>query len=314
MMRNILKRHYLLALILVTVLIFSGCAKGDSPSAESTEGIEITDMTGQKIVLEEPADRIVGLTASDCEILYALNAGDTLVGRGEYCDFPEQILDVKAVKSGSDTNVEQIIALQPQLVIMGNMDQTQQQIDAIKNAGIQVLITDPQKIEDIYVAIEIIGKAVGKNDEAKGLIAEMQSTFDQITPIDSAEGKKTVYFEVSPLEYGLWAAGTNTFMDEIAKMAGLENAFSDFSGWGQVSQEQVFERDPDYIVAVPMSYGSELGHKQEIMNRKGWQNLKAVKNDAVYIADADEITRPGPRIANAAKDFYSFVCGGLSEK
>ncbi len=308
-MRNFLKRHYILALILATVLIFSGCAKGNSPSAESAEGIEITDMTGQKIVLEKPADRIVGLTASDCEILYALNAGDALVGRGEYCDFPEQILDVRAVKSGSDTNVEQIIALQPQLVIMGNMDQTQQQIDAIKNAGIQVLITDAQKIDDIYVAIEIIGKAVGKNDEAKDLIAEMHGTFDQITPINSAEGKKTVYFEVSPLEYGLWAAGTNTFMDEIAKMAGLENAFSDVSGWGQVSQEQVLERDPDYIVAVPMSYGSELGHKQEIMSRKGWQNLKAVKNDAVYIADSDEITRPGPRIAKAAKDFYSFVCG-----
>lgn len=271
-------------------------------------------MTGQKVVLEKPADRIVGLTASDCEILYALNAGDTLVGRGEYCDFPEQILDVRAVKSGSDTNVEQIIALQPQLVIMGNMDQTQQQIDAIKNAGIQVLITDAQKIEDIYVAIEMIGKAAGKNDEAKDLIAEMRNTFDQITPINSAEGTKTVYFEVSPLEYGLWTAGTNTFMDEIAKMAGLENAFSDVSGWGQVSQEQVFERDPDYIVAVPMSYGSELGHKQEIMSRKGWQNLKAVKNDAVYIADSDEITRPGPRIAKAAKDFYSFICGGQAEQ
>jgi iron complex transport system substrate-binding protein len=304
-----MKRHYVLVLILASVLIFSGCAKENSPSGESTKGIEITDMIGQKLVLEKPADRIVALTAADCEILYALNAGDTLVGRGEYCDFPEQILEVKAVKSGSDTNVEQIIALQPQLVIMGNMDQTQQQIDAIKSAGIQVLTTDAQKIDDIYVAIEIIGKAVGKNDEAKELIAEMKTTFDQIEPINNAEGKKTVYFEVSPLEYGLWAAGTNTFMDEIAKMAGLENAFSDVSGWGEVSQEQVFERDPDYIVAVPMSYGSELGHKQEIMSRKGWQNLKAVKNGAVYIADSDEITRPGPRIAKAAKDFYSFVCG-----
>lgn len=308
-----MKKHYILVLILATVLIFSGCAKENSPSGESTKGIEITDMIGQKLILEKPADRIVALTAADCEILYALNAGDTLVGRGEYCDFPEQILEVKAVKSGSDTNVEQIIALRPQLVIMGNMDQTQQQIDAIKSAGIQVLTTDAQKIEDIYVAIGLIGKAVGKNDEANGLVAEMKNTFDKITPVNSAEGKNTVYFEVSPLEYGLWAAGTNTFMDEIAKMAGLENAFSDVSGWGQVSQEQVLDRDPDYIVAVPMSYGSELGHKKEIMNRKGWQNLKAVKNDAVYIADSDEITRPGPRIAKAAKDFYAFVCDKQSE-
>ena len=294
--------------------MFSGCANGDGPPVESANGIEITDMAGQTIILEKPADRIVALTASDCEILYALDAGDTLVGRGEYCDYPEQILEVKPVKSGSDTNVEQIIALQPQLVIMGNMDQTQQQIDAIKSAGIQVLITDPQKIEDIYVAIEIIGKAVGKNDEARKLIEEMRSTFDQIKPIDGDGGRKTVYFEVSPLEYGLWVAGANTFMDEIAEMTGLENAFSDVSGWGQVSQEQVFERDPDYIVAVPMSYASELDYKQELVNREGWQNLKAVKNDAIYITDSDAITRPGPRIAKAAKDFYSFVYGKQPEQ
>jgi len=312
-MRNFLKRHYIFALILALALMFSGCAKENSPSGESAKGIEITDMTGKTLVLEKPADRIVALTASDCEILYALDAGDTLVGRGEYCDYPEQILEVKAVKSGSDTNVEQIIALQPQLVIMGNMDQTEQQIDAIKSAGIQVLVTDPQKIADIYVAIEIIGKAVGKNDEAEALIAEMKSTFDQITPIDSAGGKKTVYFEVSPLEYGLWVAGANTFMDEIAEMTGLKNAFSDVNGWGQVSQEQVFERDPDYIVAVPMSYASDLDYKQALIGREGWRNLKAVKSDAIYIADADAITRPGPRIAKAAKDFYSFILSAANE-
>lgn len=311
-MKTLLKSNFILVLILLLGLIFSGCAKGNISIEGGTDGIEITDMTGQILFLKEPANRIVALTASDCEILYALNAGDTLVGRGEYCDYPEQILEVKAVKSGSDTNVEQIIALQPQLVIMGNMDQTQQQIDAIKSAGIQVLITDSQKIEDIYVAIEIIGKAVGKNVEAQDLISEMQSTFAQIKPIDSVEGK-TVYFEVSPLEYGLWAAGTSTFMDEIAEMAGLENVFSDVSGWGQVSQEQVFERNPDFIVAVPMSYGSVIGHKQELISREGWQNLNAVKSDSVYIADSDEITRPGPRIAKAAKDFYTFVCGELEQ-
>jgi iron complex transport system substrate-binding protein len=219
-MRKILKRHkpeLIFVLLLALIMTSSGCAGRNDLPAEDGEGIEIIDMIGQKVVLEKPADRIVSLTPADCEILYALNAGDTLVGRGEYCDYPEEILSLKAVQSGNDTNVEQIIALQPQLVIMSNMGQPEQQIDAMKKAGIQVLVTDAQKIEDIYIAVEIIGKATGRDDEAKELIAELKNTFDQIKPVKSSEKVKTVYFEVSPLEYGLWAAGSGTFMDEYSK-------------------------------------------------------------------------------------------------
>ena len=80
------------------------------PSEEASTAVTITDMKGREITLEEPAERIVALTASDCEILYAIGAGDTLVGRGEYCDYPAQVLDIPAVQSGADTNIEHAFA------------------------------------------------------------------------------------------------------------------------------------------------------------------------------------------------------------
>lgn len=300
-------------LILALTVTLGGCGgkeKADAP----TKSTDITDMTGQVIQLDVPVKRIVVLTASDCEILYALGVGDRIVGRGEYCDYPAEALDVTAVQSGSDTNVEQIIALEPQVVFMSNMDQTDEQIKAIKNAGIQVVVSDAQNIEGVYTAIELIGKVVGKETEAADLVAEMKGTFDSIKADKDDSEKKTVYFEVSPLEYGLWTAGTGTFMDEIARMAGLKNIFSDVSGWAEISQEQVIERDPDYIVAIPMSFDGSSGLKQEIMDRKGWENMKAIKNGAIYIANSDEITRPGPRLAKAASALYSFVKGNQEKQ
>ena len=116
-------------------------------------------------------------------------------------------------------------------------------------------------------------------------------------------------FEVSPLEYGLYTAGSGTFMDEIATMVGLTNAFSDVDGWGEISQEQVIERDPDFIVTITMYYGEGPTPVEEIMSRDGWQDITAVKNEAILNADSDELSRPGPRLADAAGILYDFVYG-----
>ena len=92
-------------------------------------------------------------------------------------------------------------------------------------------------------------------------------------------------------------------------MLGLENAFGDVEGWAQISQEQVLARDPDYIVTTAAYYGEGELPVDEIVAREGWQDLKAVKNDAVYNADADMTSRPGPRLLDAAQDLFDFVYG-----
>lgn len=293
----------LVSLFLALVMAFSLTAA----FAEST-AVTVTDMAGREIALDAPATKVVALTASDCEILAALGAEDTLVGRGEYCDYPESVLEVPAVQSGADTNLEQIIALEPQVVVMAKMAQTEEQVAALEKAGIRVVVSDAQDIEGVYTAIRLIGALVGRNDEAEAMVADMQSVFADIAAKSENTGK-TVYFEVSPLQWGLWTAGKGTFMDELATMCGLTNAFADVEGWAEISEEQVLERDPDYIVTISMYYGEGPTPVEEIKSRAGWDALKAVQNDAIFNADSNEVSRPGPRLKDAAEALYTFVTG-----
>ena len=109
-----------------------------------------------------------------------LGAGDLLVGRGEYCDYPAEVLDVPSVQSGYDTNIEQIIALEPQVLLMSTMAQTDEQVQQLEAAGIHVVVSDAQDIEGTYTAINMIGTLTGRQAEAASIVESMQKTFDEI--------------------------------------------------------------------------------------------------------------------------------------
>ena len=298
----------ILALLLAALLTLAVCCA----MAESTS-VTITDMYGREVSLDAPATRIVALTAADCEILCALGCEDALVGRGEYCDYPESILDVPVVQSGAETNIEEILALAPQVVLMGDMAQSQEQVAQLEQNGVRVVISDANDIAGTYTAIRMTGALMGRDEAAEALIADMQQTFDAIAAKAVASGK-TVYFEVSPLEWGLWTAGAHTFMDELATICGLTNAFADVDGWAAISEEQVLARAPDYIVTIAMYFGEGETPVEEIMGREGWQGMKAVQSGSVYNADSNAVSRPGPRLKDAAIELYEFISGEAQEE
>lgn len=291
----------LVSLFVAALLILSMATAAVADEASVT----ITDMHGREIVLTEPVTRIVALTPADCEILCAIGCEDTLVGRGKYCDYPESILELPALATGDNLNVEEILALEPQVVLMSDMNQTDEQVKLLEENGVQVVISETTDIEGVYTAIRMIGALMGKDVEAEAVIADMQATFDYIASI-SEPSDKTIYFEVMPLEWGLWSAGTNTFMHELAGICGMQNAFADIDGWQEVSEEQVIERDPDYIVLVT---GMGETAVDEVLGREGWGDMKAIQNGAVYNADSYAMTRPGPRLKDAAIDLYEFLYG-----
>lgn len=318
---------FLLALALLVAALF-GCQGSTAPEAtpvdaaseateaplaaetppEAAEPIVITDMMGREVRLEKPATRIVALTAADCEILYALGAGETLVGRGEYCNYPPEVNAVTSVQSGFETNTEQIIALSPDLLFMNTMTQSKEQVEQLEAAGIQVVVSNAQDIEGVYAAIRMIGTLLGEGEKAEALVTGMQEAFKEITAT-AGDGSETVYFEVSPLEWGLWTAGTDTFMDEVAGMLGLKNCFSDVSGWAEISEEQVLERNPDYILTIAMYAGEGPTPEEEIAARPGWDTIKAVQNGAILNLQNDELSRPGPRLVDGARALSEFVQG-----
>ena len=261
----------------------------------------------------EPAAAAVALQPADCEIIYALGAGDMVVGRGEYCDSPAEVLDVPSVQSGYDTNTEQIIALEPQVLFMSTMAQSEEQIQALEAAGVAVVVSETTDIQGVYNAIEMIGKALGKEDKASALVEEMKTCFADIAAKSEGDGTKTVYFEVSPLQYGLWTAGKGTFMNEIAEMIGLKNCFDDVEGWASISEEQVLERNPDYIVTITMYFGEGPTPTEELLARPGWENVTAIKNAAILNLVDNELSRPSPRLMQGAQMMYDFVYGGAEE-
>ena len=303
-----MKKTKIAVLLLILAMLLFAAACGAAEEGGAADGaVTITDMTGREITIDEPVTRVVALSAADCEFLYAIGAGDTLVGRGEYCDYPAEVMEVPAVQSGMDTNIEQIIELEPQVLLMSTMAQTEEQIAALEEAGIKVVVSDAQDIEGVYTALTMIGQLMGKEDEAAAVVDEMKTTFEEIAAESAGSEEKTVYFEVSPLEYGLWAAGSGTFMNEVAQMVGLKNCFDDVPGWAEVSEEQVIERDPDYIVTITMYFGEGPTPEEEIMSRPGWQDITAVKNGAILNLQNNELSRPTPRLMDGAKMLYDFV-------
>ena len=268
--------------------------------------VTVTDMYGREITLMEPATRIVAMQPSDCEILCAIGCEDALVGRGQFCDYPASVLELPEVQSGENTNIEEILALNPQVVLMNDMAANETQVKALEENGVKVVVSRATDIEGTYYAIRMIGTLMGKEAEAEALVADMQKTFDEIKANSKAEGK-TVYFEISPLQWGLWSAGKNSFMNELAEICGLTNIFADQEdAWLSISEEQVIERNPDYIVSIAGMGDTAV---EEILGREGWGEINAVKNAQVFNADSNAIARPGPRLKDAALELYNFING-----
>ena len=287
------------SLVLVLLMVFSATVS----LAEGSE-IVVTDMYGREITLAEPANRIVVMQPSDCEILCAIGCKEAIVGRGQSVDYPASILDVPVVQSGAETNIEQILELKPQVVLMNSMGQSEEQVKQLEDNGVKVVVSETSDIESVYTAITLIGKVMGKEEEAQAVIDDMQATFDDIRA--KSEGlNKSVYFELSPLQWGLWSAGSSSYMTELAEICGLKNIFDDqVDAWMMVSEEQVIERNPDFIVMIS---GMGAEGVEEILSREGWGDINAVKNQKVF-DDADSIVaRPGPRLKDAAIQLFDFI-------
>ena len=191
-------KKFIKFLLATLIVVFcSGCGPTTSSSSSITneEQITVTDMMGREITLDKPATKVIGLSSADCEIIYSLGAKDALVGRGEYCFYPEGVLSVPAISSGYETNVEQIIALQPEVVFMSSMNQSPETVKQIENAGIKVVVSEAVSVDEVYESINIIGTLLGKTAEAEKMTNEMKNKFDSLKTQAASQSGKSVYFE-----------------------------------------------------------------------------------------------------------------------
>ena len=295
---------------LVSLFLAALMLIGMVPAVAENAAITVTDMYNRVITLEEPATRIVAMQPSDCEILCAIGCEDALVGIGQFCDYPASITSLPVVQSGKNTNIKEILALNPQVVLMNDMSQSEDQVKQLEENGVKVVISSTTDIESVYTAIRMIGTLMGKDENAEALIADMKATCDEIRA--KSEGiEKTVYFEISPPPY-LYSCGSSSFTHELAEICGLKNIFGDQpDAWLMISDEQVIERNPDYIILMN---GMGAEGIEEIQSRDGWGDINAIKDKNIYYDGTSMMTRPGPRLKDAVIELYNFINGIEAEE
>ena len=255
-----------------------------------TSPVTIENGAGQLTLADHP-DRIVSLSATHTEILYAIDAADLIVATDLTSNYPAEAGSTPKVDA-FNFNVEEIAAFEPDLVITGF--NSQGEVDALQAIGIPVLLLVPAaNLDDTYQQIQVLGAITGRTAEAADLALSMQTSID--TLIGSVSGRPfTVFHEV---DNTLFAASSATFIGDIYRRLGLLNiadAVPDefASGYVQISEEYLFSQDPDLVFLGDAGFGESV---ETVGNRPGWETLSAVHNGAVFELDGDIAGRWGPR-------------------
>lgn len=306
-----LKHRYLSALLILSLLLtlaLSGCgtanqntpapdkSAGTASARQSTYPLTIKDDSGTEVTLPAEPKRIVSFVPSSTETLFALGLDGKVAAVTKYDDYPQGVQQkVEYVFEDSlHPNTEQILKLNPDLIVLGMHDE--KTIQSIRNLKIPVVIFNPQNLDSTYQTIEKFGQITNKQEQAKKLVSDMkakeQAITQKVATIKEADRLK-VFVEVDP---NLFTPGKGTFLDQLVTMAGGINIAGDVNDWAQYSSEQVISKNPQVIFDTYSYYQKDA--KEGILSRQGWQNIEAVKNKRVIDLDSDMVTRPGPRIVD----------------
>lgn len=251
----------------------------------------ITIKDGAKVYkFTKPAKRIVSLAPSITEILFAIGAGDMVVGRTKYCTYPAQTASIKSVGTLYEPDLESVINLDPDVVIAAT-HMNEDVMNALAKAKISTLTQEsPAKIDQIYTLIEQLGRLTNKTYESRALVSSMKSKEDRINNIMKAipaSKRKEVYYIVGTGK-SEYTAGKQTFIHEILVGAGLKNVGSDVDKWSY-SLEKLIEHNPEYLIGADYSF-------KAMTSSKNYSSLTALKSGKTIEVDTNVFSIPGPRI------------------
>jgi iron complex transport system substrate-binding protein len=262
--------------------------------------VTVTDALRRQVTITAPSQRIISLAPSTTEQLFAVGAGDKVVGVTLYDNYPPQVQQVERVGGyvAKSISVEKILSLKPDLVLSRGAIQLSV-VEALERVGIAVLAIEPHTVEEVYAATTLIGQLTMREPQASTIVADMRQRVGhvqaQVAAIP-AEQRVTVFYKA--YDEPLIAAGPSTFIGHMIELAGGVNIFADRSEhYPQISAEEVLRRNPAVILG-PVTQGGNLSRAQTL-SRPGWQHLAAVKNHRIHLLDDDLISRPGPRLASA---------------
>jgi len=315
----ITRRIFTLALSLVLAFTFlAGCGSttkeayhkkpAEPPKTENkapevkktTYPLTVKDAAGREVTIKAEPKRIVSVAPSNTELVFALGKGSSLVGRSDWCDYPAEAKNIATIGNMSPPNYEKILSTNPDLILMisGSKDAREKLAGEFK---LPVYVVDPQTFDEVYEGVKNLGIVLNAQEQAEKVVADLQKGVKEITDKTAkAQSKPKVFYEV--WDDPLMTAGTGTFIDDMIRLSGGVNVGAEVKGWADFSKEKLAAANPDIYI------GSMAGTEAKIKGRAGWEGLKAVKENKVFaVADANVVSRPGPRLVLGLKWFAETV-------
>lgn len=273
-----------LLFVLAAVMLFAGCGQ----QASQPTDITVNDDLGHPIKVGYTPERIISLTPNTTEIIYFLGLGDKLIGRTNYCNYPPEVSKVPSIGDVTTFSIEKIVSMKPDLVVANRMISLEF-IDKLTSMGVNVAAFDPNTVEGIIDTIKRIALICGVPHNTDPLYSALKNH-------KKPANGKTVYIEIwnkPPTTFG-----KDTFGSDVIKWVGGTNLGNSLEGaYPTTTDEALIKLNPD-VVILPTKSSTAA---EEFKSRKGFDILKAVKENKVFAIDEDIISRPGPRIIDAMK-------------
>jgi len=266
---------------LLSVLIVAGChstaRQPDGPSAR----------------------RIVSLLPSFTEILFAIGAGDRIVGRTTWCDYPPAALAIPSVGDGMPPNIEAVAARKPDLVVLYNSGPNVTAAKQLERIGIHTVLLDLNRLEDLGPAARTLGGLTGLEERAESLATAMDAfTSTNLHPPSPTSTVAFVVWDNPPI-----IIGTGSYLHQLAALAGARNVFGDVAApSAQVSLETIAARDPQWIAVL-----SDSAVTPGFAKRQEWRAVRAVRQGHFLLLKGSLFGRPGPRSGEAVKELKALL-------
>ena len=289
------------AVMAVLAVVFTGGCGGDGESgdAKPDAGAVTVQAANGAVTVPDRPERIVSLSPTHTETLFAIGAGPQVVAVDDYSNHPDEAPRTKL--SGFKPNAEAVISYKPDLVVLS--DDLNGIVESLEKVEIPVLLEpSATKLDEAYDEINDLGKATGRTAEAEKLVADMRASIQRtVAAAPKGKGKGLSYYH--ELDDQLHSVTSSTFVGQVYGLFGLTNiadkAEKATGGYPQLSREYLLKQDPDLVFLADTKCCGQ--NAATVAERPGWSDLGAVENDGVVELDDDIASRWGPRLPEFVK-------------
>jgi iron complex transport system substrate-binding protein len=282
-----------LALAVAALLAMAGAAPATWASAAAFP-LTVVDDEGTSLTLEAVPQRVISLSPANTEIVFALGAGDRLVGGTDFDDHPAEAAALPDVATFTGVIMERLVALEPDLVLAaGNNFTPAADIARMRELDIPVLVVYAETVADVVADVELIGTAIGEAEAAEALAGDMRTRIAQVeVAVAGLEDRPRTFYEIGS-EPEIYGPAPGSFVADMVELAGGTPVTTDDPAVFSIPLERLVVEDPEVIVLGDAIYGV---CPDVVAARPGWTGMAAVRDGAIRPVDDIIVTRPGPRL------------------